>query len=761
MRELPPESLMVRLVELRLCTAAEVQRARSRVRKMTRDLPAFDSVWIDALVQRGVLTPFQGRWLEQAPPESLVADDFVLLEGLGAGTASHIFLARSRDRRRRVVLKRLSIPADQLSATEQRLSQMLDRCRMISSPYLALPSELVRTPQADFVLSSYVAGMNLAELLVRRGRFPAAVVIAIADQVFSALSALHAAGVVHGDVRLKKLRLTRAGHVVLVESGLRPALTPELLVHGVRSAEEADVIAPERIGTNLPANAASDLYAAGCVFWQLLTGRPPYPQADPLTKLAAHQTRRIEDVRELAPETPPQLAALILELTAASPQDRPRSAEEARRRLGSRRHSQKQELIRFRRQFDVTVPHLATKSVARPRRWQVLVATIFLLGLATVVMSDRGLRSELLEIAQKTWSSDSLEKTIESDVESASRRTSSFSEIPEPDARGVITLTEAGPYIIRELSTDGPLTIQAAKSIRPVIRIEDEPWRITAQQVAFKNLEIEWHGSNSLSGELAMLELRTQRAAVSGCLIRGIPPSAFDESNGGNISVDHDETEKGFQPSSPLLSAICWEPQDARDPQVGNLLIENSQLMGAMHGLKCRTSPLRITWRNVLKTNAGSALVVDDAESSKDLKIVLQRITLRDSGPLLTCSGPLIETNSAVGIEISAADSVLAVRPSHALVELRGPKVRDDWPQEIRLLGDGSLLPPNTSLLAVVDSEQGIRSSLESDELQFEGLFIDEFQFSGQLSNQPADSVVIETHAPRRQVGLLPGFTAK
>lgn len=750
MRDFPPDSLITRLIAMELCTAADVQRASGRVRRMTRDLPAFDSVWIDALTQRGVLTPFQGRWIELFPPETLRAGDYVLLDGLGAGAESETFLAQGPDRRP-VVIKRIKTPVEQAVAVEMRLGQLLERGRTIQSPHLSVASGSIKTSEGLYLVGPYIPGLNLSELLVRRGRFPAPVVSAVAEQLLSALSVLHAAGLAHGDVRLIKLRLTDRGQIILVDSGLKPALTPELLVHAVDSAAEADVIAPERIGTNQPATAASDLYSSGCVLWQLLTGRPPHPQADPLTKLAAHQTRRIGDVRELAPETPPRLADLIHLLTSPNPQDRPHSAEAARRRLGTRHGMRSGELARFRRQFDATVPHLATRSAPGTSRWQGLSAATLILGLAIVAMSDRGLRTELLDIAQRTWS-----RTAPESPDAAPQEPRLDKKIPQPDAQGVITLTEDGLYAPRDLTAAGPLTLQAAAGVRPVILIaSDKPLRIAAQQITLKNIDVQWNGEPLPSENQAMIELRSQRFLISGCGLNG--PGA---SKPGSPVSPADKPVPPEENSPPALSFISWEPLDRRDPQAGVLHLEYTSLTGVLHGLRCLAAPQQIVWRNVLKTQAGSAVVIEQAQTPRGVKLVMDHVTLRNSGPLLTCTGPLTERAAAAGIDIEAADSVFDAASPWPLVELQGPKVREDWPQAIRLLGDGCVVPPNAVLLAAVDPDDGVRSVLESDELQFEGLFLDDFRFAGPLTDNPRDSVVVKSQAPRRQADQMPGIDA-
>ena len=500
-------------------------------------------------------------------------------------------------------MKRLTPPDDQLAAVEDRLRHLLERCRAIGSPHLSLPTALIRQETALLIVSPYIAGTTLSELLIRRGRFPARSVALLADQILSALTALHTAGLAHGDVRLAKLRLTNRGTTVLVDAGVKPVLSPELLVHAVQSPEEADVVAPERIGTNLPATAASDLYAAGCVLWQLLAGRPPHPPADPLTKLAAHQTRRISDVREFAPDTPAVLADLIFQLTSPNPQERPRSAEAARHRLSVRRGARSGTLASFRRQFDGVVPHLATRTIPQRYGWPAVAAAVLICGMIAAALGDRGLRGELLAIAQRQWS---LVETAPDSYPNTAAAGQALQDIPEPDSRGVITLISPGPYGVRDLTAVGALIIQAAKGVSPEIRIVDEPLRISAQRVTLKEIRFEGRDASRSESD-GMIELKTQRCQIVGCEFRTAPESSS-------------------------MAAIAWEPIDRRDPQAGQLNVKSTVFFGSADALRCAASPRLISWRNVLQAGPGRGIVVSEAAGSRGLKLELDHVTLRGSG---------------------------------------------------------------------------------------------------------------------------------
>ncbi len=508
------------------------------MRRLARDLPAFDSVWIDALVQLGRLTSFQAKLLESAEPERIRVGPCVLVSRLGGGLYGETFLARHIESGERCVLKCRRLAPETLPSILERLQALTRTAQHFRHAHVVVPHVCKRLPAEGFksqtagrlktyadaepdrlvLLSRHVAGFTLKELLIRRGRFSPAVVWEIGRQLLDGLAALEQLGLVHGDIGVSNVRLTRAGQAVLVDAGVRPAVEPELAIHANVSPERYDGTAPERIGTGEPATIVSDLYSLGCLLWTLLAGRPPFPTGDPLAKLAAHQTRPVPEIREWSPDTPTELAELISRLTAMEPADRPPSAAEALKqwrrptRLGQRR------LRRFRAQFDgdaAQVPSPAGK--ATTGRWSVLVASIFALSGLTLALFDQGARSYLLDLTgrlpghrfvvetvtkvtstrrERPLEPEALQTVSAHKVSPRSAETSrsvadsarSFLSIPPPDPQGVILLDSNGPYKAADISTVGPLVVRGADGVRPTIVVDAEPVRVWAQDVLFENV---------------------------------------------------------------------------------------------------------------------------------------------------------------------------------------------------------------------------------------------------------------------------------
>ena len=327
----PPSALLLKtLAALKLCTPRDLRRSRAVVKRVTRDLPTFDSVWIDALVQQRRLTPFQAECLEAGRAEQLAIGPCLLLERLGRTAFAETFLARQREAHDVCVLKLTSVAAEQLAALRGRLEQLTEIHRQGIHPGIVGPQawQQIAWPTANDLrlvsISQHVRGPHLAELLIRRGRFPIPVVIEVGRELLAALAALESLRLAHGDISLTNVRITPSGQAVLVDAGVVTALRPEFSFHTVLPAERYDGLAPERIAGQ-PPSSASDLYSLGCLLWQLLAGRPPFLAGDPLAKLAAHQTKPIPDVRDCVPDAPDKLAEMLLRWTSLNPASRPRS----------------------------------------------------------------------------------------------------------------------------------------------------------------------------------------------------------------------------------------------------------------------------------------------------------------------------------------------------------------------------------------------------------------------------------------------------
>ena len=149
MPEPPSKQLQNVLFGQKLCTPRDVRRCSSRVRRLSRDLPTFDSVWLDALVQSRVLTAFQAQVIETDEATDLTIGPCLVLDRLGHSSRAETFLARHRSSREPCVIKQVSISIELAEGTLSSLKGVVEKSQVIDHPGLILPQAVSQGDNAS------------------------------------------------------------------------------------------------------------------------------------------------------------------------------------------------------------------------------------------------------------------------------------------------------------------------------------------------------------------------------------------------------------------------------------------------------------------------------------------------------------------------------------------------------------------------------------------------------------------------------------
>jgi len=168
-----------------------------------------------------------------------------------------------------------------------------------------------------------------------QGPLPVGRVLAIATDVCAGLSAAHTAGVIHRDLKPANLMtVTSTGRVKIVDFGTARGDSLTRVTQTGLIVGTVAYIAPEML-THDEIDGRADIYALGCVLYELLTGRSAYDAADAPQFIAAHLHRAPTLLRDLLPEAPEALEALLLDMLAKSPEFRPANAAKVASRLAA------------------------------------------------------------------------------------------------------------------------------------------------------------------------------------------------------------------------------------------------------------------------------------------------------------------------------------------------------------------------------------------------------------------------------------------
>jgi hypothetical protein len=240
--------------------------------------------------------------------------------------------------------------------------------------------------------------------------------------------------------------------------------------------------------------------------------------------MAAHQTRTIDDVRTLAPDTPPLLAEMIRQMTSPTPNQRPRGFDEVLQRWGRAGSFGRSRLKRFRQLFDTAVPHFARPIASSGQsHWVWLTALAIFCSAGVAMFYDNGLRGELLEIVQNIQSAAQSSRNPSNGAETTSQNPGASQEsrlnknlrpLPKPSADGVVTLTERGPYAAGTISFPGNLTIRGLNGAGSEIVVENDPLMLTAQRVHLDHVALR---SAKLGHSAFLSKIHCQQLQITNC----------------------------------------------------------------------------------------------------------------------------------------------------------------------------------------------------------------------------------------------------
>jgi eukaryotic-like serine/threonine-protein kinase len=272
------------------------------------------------------------------PHKEQIIAGYRVVERLNSGATSEVLLAARESHGRvveKVVLKLLSVRVGDERSELAPFQREVDAFRALSHPALVGLQRALVTEDGEIVLVlEHVPGLSLEQLLEQletSKRLPDGVVLYVMERVFAALAAAHAARpipILHGEMRASNLLLGWDGTVKLTEFGITKILTGDA---GVKSLPRSrfSYVSPEEVRGE-PPSPASDVYAAGVIFWELLSGHaPPNRQAHTQEEIArALAQPNLSPIDQLRPDLPLVIRQLVDRLLLVDHRSRTLTAQQ-------------------------------------------------------------------------------------------------------------------------------------------------------------------------------------------------------------------------------------------------------------------------------------------------------------------------------------------------------------------------------------------------------------------------------------------------
>jgi serine/threonine protein kinase len=311
--------------------------------------------------------------LKVAPGQTL-DERFLLVEELGRGGMATIFKARDLHNDDQPVVVKVPLPvfssgigAWSMFQREEEIGLRLDH------PLVLKFLPLAEDKRRSYLVTEYVPGRTLADLLRERRPLPEPEAVAIASQVCAALDYIHESGIVHYDLKPPNLMLCPDGTVRLIDFGLAHAVErSRFTFSGAPPAiGSADYVAPEQIRRKRGRKSV-DIYGLGAMLYEMLTGRAPFPGDDPFRVASLRTIGDPPAPRALNPLISRQTEDIVLRALRRDPTERYPSAAAMKAALDDLE--------------GVIVSGLCDRlqPVTRWRRWRRIARHVFVVGVLPV-----------------------------------------------------------------------------------------------------------------------------------------------------------------------------------------------------------------------------------------------------------------------------------------------------------------------------------------------------------------------------------------
>lgn len=277
------------------------------------------------LIRRQLITTWHAEKLLSGKTKGFFLGKYKLLQPLGAGGMSFVYLAENQllgQRRAIKVLPRSKV-AD--SSYLERFYREARAAAKLNHPNIVRTFDIDQQGDQHYMVMEYIEGEDLASLVKRIGPLPIGDAVNYLRQAATALQHAHRAGLIHRDVKPGNLLLNKQGQVKLLDLGLAKFTGQDsdlTVVHNETLMGTADFLAPEQALNSHLVDLRADIYSLGATLYFLVAGHPPFPEGTVAQRLVRHQSVDPPTLISLRPDCPPVLSQLCEWMMRKKAEDR-------------------------------------------------------------------------------------------------------------------------------------------------------------------------------------------------------------------------------------------------------------------------------------------------------------------------------------------------------------------------------------------------------------------------------------------------------
>ncbi len=218
----------------------------------------------------------------------LLDNRYEILERIGSGGMAVVYKAKCHWLNRFVAVKILKEDLAQDEEFRRRFHEESQAVAMLSHPNIVAVYDVSRSPELDYIVMELIEGITLKQYMQKRGgKLSWKESLHFITQIMKALSHAHSRGIIHRDIKPHNIMVLRDGSVKVADFGIARLVSASQNTMTQEALGSVHYISPEQArGSRI--DARSDIYSAGVVLYEMLTGRLPYEGDSPVAVAIQH-----------------------------------------------------------------------------------------------------------------------------------------------------------------------------------------------------------------------------------------------------------------------------------------------------------------------------------------------------------------------------------------------------------------------------------------------------------------------------------------
>ncbi|PNZ30299.1 Ser/Thr protein kinase [Staphylococcus petrasii] len=264
----------------------------------------------------------------------LISERYKVLDKLGGGGMSIVYLAEDTILHRKVAIKAISIPQNEKDETMRRFEREVNNATQLIHNNIVEVYDVDEEEECFFLIMEYIDGPTLSEYIHSHGPLSIDTAINFIEQILQGVQQAHEKRIVHRDIKPQNILIDKNKTLKIFDFGIAKALSETSMTQTNHVLGTVQYLSPEQ-AKGETTNETTDIYSIGIVLYEMLIGHPPFSGETAVSIAIKHIQESVPNVTDQREDVPQSLSNVVLKATAKNPEHRYQSIRDMREDLSS------------------------------------------------------------------------------------------------------------------------------------------------------------------------------------------------------------------------------------------------------------------------------------------------------------------------------------------------------------------------------------------------------------------------------------------